>query len=139
MTLTPHSVPNPNKYSENFSLNFSIGRRPVFYYSAILLLVGRIMTIFTASYYILFAAASIISMLTSMSIFLSPLIIAMETSKEEDRGKIAMLQCVGWTVGLSIMPMVFWWVRDWTWFLVITSTPIVIFAMWPKYMIESPR
>lgn len=78
-------------------------------------------------------------MLTSMSIFLSPLIIAMETSKEEDRGKIAMLQCVGWTVGLSIMPMVFWWVRDWTWFLVITSTPIVIFAMWPKYMIESPR
>jgi hypothetical protein len=35
--------------------------------------------------------------------------------------------------------MVFWWVRDWTWFLVITSVPIVIFAMWPKYMIESPR
>lgn len=56
-------------------------------------------------------------MLTSMLIFLSPLIIAMETSREEDRGKIAMFQCIGWTMGLSIMPLVFWLVRDWVWFL----------------------
>lgn len=128
-----------NKYLTIALSIFSMGRRPVFYFSAILLLIGRIATIFSASTYVLFAAASIISMLTSMSIFLSPLIIAMETSKEEDRGKIAMLQCVGWTIGLSIMPMVFWVVRDWTWFLLITSAPIVMFAMWPKYMIESPR
>jgi hypothetical protein len=46
----------------------------------------------TTSVYILFAIASLASMLTSMSIFLSPLIIAMETSKEEDRAHIAMMQ-----------------------------------------------
>jgi hypothetical protein len=50
------------------------------------------MTTMTTSVYILFAIASLASMLTSMSIFLSPLIIAMETSKEEDRAHIAMMQ-----------------------------------------------
>lgn len=78
-------------------------------------------------------------MLTSMSIFLSPLIIAMETSKEEDRAHIAMMQCIGWTLGMCIMPLVFWVVRDWVWFLMITTLPIILFAMYPKYMIESPR
>ncbi|XP_070494612.1 carcinine transporter [Chironomus tepperi] len=120
-------------------LGDTIGRRPVFYISVIIIILGRIMTTLTASNYILYAIASLISLLTSMSIFLSPLIIAMETSKEEDRGKIAMLQCVGWTIGISIMPLVFWVVRDWVWFLMITTLPIGLFALYPKYMIESPR
>jgi MFS transporter, OCT family, solute carrier family 22 (organic cation transporter), member 4/5 len=37
------------------------------------------------------------------------------------------------------MPLVFWVVRDWVWFLMLTTLPIVLFAMYPKYMIESPR
>jgi hypothetical protein len=52
------------------------------------------MTTITSSTYILFAIASLTSMLTSMSIFLSPLIIAMETSKDEDRAHIAMMQVI---------------------------------------------
>jgi OCT family organic cation transporter-like MFS transporter 4/5 len=107
--------------------------------SAVIIVFGRILSIFTASIYYLYATASIISMLTSMSIFLSPLIIAMETSKDEDRAKIAMLQCIGWTLGLSIMPFVFYLARDWVWFLMLTTLPVGIFALWPKYMIESPR
>lgn len=83
--------------------------------------------------------ASLASMLTSMSIFLSPLIIAMETSKEEDRAHIAMMQCIGWTLGMCIMPIVFWAVGDWVWFLMITTLPVGLFALYPKYMIESPR
>lgn len=97
------------------------------------------MTTITTSTYFLFAIASFCSMLTSMSIFLSPLIIAMETSKEDDRAHIAMMQCIGWTAGMCIMPMVFWAVGDWVWFLMITTLPVGLFAMYPKYMIESPR
>lgn len=97
------------------------------------------MTTLTTSIYFLFAIASLASMLTSMSIFLSPLIIAMETSKEEDRAHIAMMQCIGWTFGMCIMPLVFWAVGDWVWFLMITTLPVGLFAMYPKYMIESPR
>lgn len=117
----------------------SIGRRPVFYLSAIIIILGRIMTTITTSTYVLFAIASLCSMLTSMSIFLSPLIIAMETSKEDDRAHIAMMQCIGWTFGMCIMPMVFWAVGDWVWFLMITTLPVGLFALYPKYMIESPR
>lgn len=79
------------------------------------------------------------SMLTSMSIFLCPLIIAMETSKAEDRAYIAMMQCIGWTLGMCLMPLVFWLVRDWVWFLMFTTLPIGLMALYPKYMIESPR
>jgi MFS transporter, OCT family, solute carrier family 22 (organic cation transporter), member 4/5 len=86
-----------------------------------------------------FSLQSVCSMLTSMSIFLSPLIIAMETSREEERAHIAMCQCIGWTLGISIMPLVFWASGDWVWFLMATTLPIGLFAMYPKYMIESPR
>lgn len=116
-----------------------IGRRPVFYLSAAIIIIGRVMTTVTTSTYFLFAIASLCSMLTSMSIFLSPLIIAMETSKEDDRAHIAMMQCIGWTIGMCIMPLVFWAVGDWVWFLMITTLPVGLFAMYPKYMIESPR
>jgi MFS transporter, OCT family, solute carrier family 22 (organic cation transporter), member 4/5 len=48
-------------------------------------------------------------------------------------------QCIGWTIGMCIMPLVFWAVGDWVWFLMITTLPVGIFALYPKYMIESPR
>ena len=111
----------------------------MFYLSAVIIILGRIATTITTSIYVLFAIASFASMLTSMSIFLSPLIIAMETSKEEDRAHIAMMQWIGWTSGMCIMPLVFWAVGDWVWFLMITTLPIGLFTMYPKYMIESPR
>lgn len=63
-------------------LGDTLGRRPVFYFSTVIIILGRVMTVFTTSTYWLFAIAAVLSMLTSMSIFLSPLIIAMETSKE---------------------------------------------------------
>ncbi|CAO1419238.1 unnamed protein product [Diamesa serratosioi] len=120
-------------------LGDTLGRRPVFYFSTVIIIVGRVMTVFTTSTYWLFAIAAVLSMLTSMSIFLSPLIIAMETSKEDDRAHIAMMQCLGWTLGMCVMPMVFWYVKDWVWFLMLTTLPCGLFAMFPKYMIESPR
>lgn len=125
--------------SINEFYTFSIGRRAVFYISAVVIILGRVMEVFTTSTYVLFAVASFCSMLTSVSIFVCPLIIAMETSKDEDRAHIAMMQSIGWTTGLCIMPLVFWAVGDWVWFLVLTTVPVGLFALYPKYMIESPR
>lgn len=104
-----------------------------------IIIIGRVLSTITTSVYFLFAMASFASMLTSMSIFLSPLIIAMETSKESDRAYIVMMQWIGWTGGMCIMPLVFWLVGDWVWFLMITTLPVGLFAMYNKYMIESPR
>ncbi len=63
-------------------LFFSLGRRPVFYISVALIIFGRVMSTMTTFIYWLFASAAIIGMLTSATIFTSPLIIAMETGKE---------------------------------------------------------
>ena len=50
-----------------------------------------------------------------------------------------MWQCMGWTLGICILPFVYWLVGDWFWFLVITTAPSLIFLCFPRYMIESPR
>lgn len=50
-----------------------------------------------------------------------------------------MWQSLGWTMGLCLLPMIFWIVGDWIWFLLISSLPTLIFLGFPYYMIESPR
>lgn len=58
-----------------------LGRRMIYYVSVLILLGGRIATIFTAPWYTMFIIAATFGSLTANSIFQSPLIIALETSK----------------------------------------------------------
>ncbi|XP_038122925.1 solute carrier family 22 member 21 [Culex quinquefasciatus] len=120
-------------------LGDTLGRRPVFYFSVLIITAGRLISMFTASYYLVFSIAAVLGSLTANSIFQAPLIIAMEISKSERRGYISMMQCIGWTVGLCILPMVFWATRDWFWALMFTTIPIFLFIFIPQYLIESPR
>lgn len=64
-----------------FFFSNRLGRRLVYYASILLLMGGRIATIFAVSHYTMFVVAAAIGSLTANSIFQSPLIIAMETSK----------------------------------------------------------
>lgn len=66
--------------------------------SIFITILGRIACILTSSVYWLFAIASVFGMLTALTMFQSPLVIAMEICKGEDRAHIAMVQCWGWTV-----------------------------------------
>uniref|UniRef100_A0A8D8HW51 Solute carrier family 22 member 21 n=1 Tax=Culex pipiens TaxID=7175 RepID=A0A8D8HW51_CULPI len=120
-------------------LGDTLGRRPVFYFSVLIITAGRLISMFTASYYLVFSIAAVLGSLTANSIFQAPLIIAMEISKSERRGYISMMQCIGWTMGLCILPMVFWATRDWFWALMFTTIPIFLFIFIPQYLIESPR
>nr|XP_040219333.1 beta-alanine transporter [Anopheles coluzzii]XP_040219334.1 beta-alanine transporter [Anopheles coluzzii]XP_040219335.1 beta-alanine transporter [Anopheles coluzzii] len=120
-------------------LGDTLGRRPVFYLSILIITVGRLVSMFTAAYYVVFCIAAVVGSLTAHSIFQAPLIIAMEISKSERRGHISMMQCIGWTTGLCILPMVFWATKDWFWALLIVTMPIVLFMFIPSYTIESPR
>ena len=58
-----------------------LGRRPVFYLSILIITVGRLVSMFTAAYYVVFCIAAVVGSLTAHSIFQAPLIIAMEISK----------------------------------------------------------
>lgn len=50
-----------------------------------------------------------------------------------------MLQGLSRSVGMCIMPLVFWGLNEWRTFMWVTSLPIAIFLCFPTYMIESPR
>lgn len=69
---------------------------------------------------------------------MSPLVISIEVTKDDDRAQIAMYQYCGWTTGMCIMPLIFWAVGDWVWFVVLTSLPFGLLSLYTKYMIESP-
>uniref|UniRef100_A0AAG5CX02 Major facilitator superfamily (MFS) profile domain-containing protein n=1 Tax=Anopheles atroparvus TaxID=41427 RepID=A0AAG5CX02_ANOAO len=120
-------------------LGDTLGRRFVFYVSVLVITAGRLVCMFTAAYYVVFCVAAVLGSMTAHSIFQSPLIIAMEVSKSERRGHISMIQCIGWTIGMCTLPMVFWATKDWFWSLMIATLPIVIFLFMPGYLIESPR
>jgi hypothetical protein len=43
-----------------------------------------------------------------------------------------MFQWIGWCLGNCMLPFIFWLVRDWIWFVVLTTLPVAIFACIPK-------
>lgn len=92
------------------------------------------MSAFTSSYFPLFLAASLIGSLASTAVFQSPLVISMEISKSKDISHIAMLQCISWTLSLSVMPLIMWIVRDWFVFMLITTLPGALFLFSGRYV-----
>jgi hypothetical protein len=50
----------------------------------------------------------------------------MEISSARQRAHIALLQCMGWTVGMALAPLVAWAVGGhWKVFMVLTTLPCV--------------
>ncbi|XP_064552839.1 carcinine transporter [Drosophila montana] len=117
----------------------SFGRSVVYYISVVFCSVGRLGSVLCTSSYTWFLITSGIVGLTVNSLFQSPQIIGMEISREEDRSRIAFFQSVGWSVGTTLMPLLFWWLRHWESFMWLTSLPTAMVLIFSKYVIESPR
>ncbi|XP_023309184.2 carcinine transporter-like [Lucilia cuprina] len=115
------------------------GRRIVYYVSVLLSSFGRISSILTTSHYIWFLIVSCLTSFSINSVFQSPHVIGMEISRDEDRSLIAMYHNFGWSVGITMVPLLFWWLRDWESFMWISSVPALFFLLIYKYAIESPR
>ncbi|XP_030369912.1 carcinine transporter isoform X2 [Scaptodrosophila lebanonensis] len=115
------------------------GRRPVYYVSVIFCSVGRLWSIVCTSSYTWFLIMSGIVGFTVNSLFQSPQIIGMEISREQDRSRIAFFQSCGWSVGTTLMPLLYWWLGHWDSFMWLTSVPTALVLIFSKYVIESPR
>ncbi|KAI9584390.1 hypothetical protein GQX74_006285 [Glossina fuscipes] len=115
------------------------GRRFVYYISVIFCSIGRLASIMTTSSYIWFLIFSGLAALAINSLFQSPQIIGMEISRERDRSTIAIYQSFGWSIGTTLMPLLFWWLRDWQPFMWCTTIPTALILLFSKYVIESPR
>ncbi|EAA08673.4 AGAP004104-PB [Anopheles gambiae str. PEST] len=116
-----------------------IGRLPVYLFSIATAAIGRVLSIFSAHSYWLFASLAFIGSFSTNTSFQSPLIIAMEISKDANRAALSLWQLVGWTAGVCLAPLILWWMRDWSWFMIVTSLPCLLFYCFPRYAIESPR
>lgn len=116
-----------------------VGRRPVFFVTLFMLAVGRCLIVFTASIYPLFLTATVLGSVSQSAAFQSPLVLGMEMSAPEKRAHIAMLQCLGWTLGVCLMPLVAWATGDWVAFIIITSAPCAVFFLAYKWFPESAR
>ncbi|XP_016961208.1 carcinine transporter [Drosophila biarmipes] len=117
----------------------SCGRRFVYYISVVFCSLGRFGSIMCTSSYTWFLIMTGIVGLTVNSLFQSPQIIGMEISREEDRSRIAFFQSCGWSVGTTLMPLLYWWLRHWDSFMWLTSIPTATSLLFSKYVIESPR
>uniref|UniRef100_A0A182SHX8 Major facilitator superfamily (MFS) profile domain-containing protein n=1 Tax=Anopheles maculatus TaxID=74869 RepID=A0A182SHX8_9DIPT len=60
-------------------------------------------------------------------------------SEDANRAALSLWQLVGWTAGVCLAPLILWWMRDWSWFMIVTSLPCLVFYCFPRYAIESPR
>ncbi|XP_055905497.1 carcinine transporter [Eupeodes corollae] len=117
----------------------TFGRRVVYYISVVLATIGRSFSIFSTSSFTMFLITSSLVALTVNSLFQSPLIVGMEISGEDDRTNIAMYQSFGWSIGTTLMPLLFWGLRDWVPFMWLTTLPTALVLVFYKYVIESPR
>ncbi|XP_037811799.1 beta-alanine transporter-like isoform X2 [Lucilia sericata] len=115
------------------------GRRIVYYISVVFCPFGRLSSILTTSHYFWFQVLSSLTSLSINSVFQSPHIIGMEISREEDRSAVAMYHNMGWSIGIIIVPLLFWWQRDWESFMWISTIPTALFLIFSSYVIESPR
>lgn len=62
----------------------------------------------------------------AFSVFQSPLIIAMETSSEASHAHITMMQYIGWSVGMSIVPLLSWALGNWFHIIMVTTLPCLV-------------
>ncbi|XP_019873308.2 solute carrier family 22 member 21 isoform X2 [Aethina tumida] len=115
------------------------GRRSVFYISLTTLLLGRLSMIITSGYYPLFLISLVVGSLFSNNGFQAILIIGFETTKDENRSLMSFVQCTSWTVGICMIPLVYWYFKRWIPVLIIPSVPLIGFYFFRGYMIESPR
>ena len=55
----------------------------------------------------------------------------MEVSDEKKRSHIAFLQCTGWVLGLCLLILIAWGLRDWKLIMLVSTLPnIVCFFMY---------
>lgn len=54
--------------------------------------------------------------------------------RRQDRSIIAIYQSIGWSIGTSLMPLLFWWLRDWVVFMWLTTIPTAIVLIFFKYV-----
>ncbi|XP_028159783.1 solute carrier family 22 member 7 isoform X1 [Ostrinia furnacalis] len=115
------------------------GRRLSYIVSLGLLVLGRVVSVFSSHLYIIFVIGCIIASFPSWTVVQSATVISMEISAPDRRSTIATLRTIGYSAGMCLMPLLYWWLRDWKTFMIVTTATQVPFLMLSWKILESPR
>ncbi|XP_028037924.1 solute carrier family 22 member 1 [Bombyx mandarina] len=134
-----------NKISETVgSLIFgwfgdAYGRRLTYMISLLLLVIGRTISIIFSHSVVIFSIGCLIAAFPATSALQCTSSISMEISSPKRRSSIAKLRFIASSVGLCLMPLLYWWIREWKLFMITTTVTQLPYLLWSWKMIESPQ
>ncbi|CAH0604777.1 unnamed protein product [Chrysodeixis includens] len=115
------------------------GRKPSYIISLAMLIIGRFTSVLGSSSSVIFVVGCVIASFPSWTAVQSASVISIEISSAKRRASITKSRLVAFSLGLSLMPLIYWWFRNWKPFLLITIATQLPFLLFSGKMIESPQ
>ncbi|XP_075992399.1 carcinine transporter [Anticarsia gemmatalis] len=119
-------------------LNDRIGRKKSFFICLSTLLLGSLMTAYAHEYWF-WVVARIIVGLTIPAVYQIPFIISLELAGPNYRSFVTVMTCVFYTLGLILLSLVTYLLRDWRLLALATSVPFFFYYLYWFVLPESPR
>ncbi|XP_037973751.2 organic cation transporter protein [Plutella xylostella] len=115
------------------------GRKFTYILSLVFLVAGRSISIFGGDSFSVFSFGCIVASFPSWAAYQSITVISLEICSAARRTRAVTIRAAAWTIGLCLMPFLYWWLQNWKWFLILTTIPQAGFLLFSWKMIESPR
>ncbi|CAH1644866.1 unnamed protein product [Spodoptera littoralis] len=119
-------------------LNDRIGRKKSFFICLSTLLLGSLMTAYAYEFWFWIMARVIVG-LTIPAVYQIPFIISLELAGPNYRSFVTVMTCVFYTLGLILLSVVTYLLRDWRSLALATSVPFFFYYFYWFVLPESPR
>ncbi|XP_035446377.2 carcinine transporter isoform X1 [Spodoptera frugiperda] len=119
-------------------LNDRIGRKKSFFICLSTLLLGSLMTAYAHEFWFWIMARVIVG-LTIPAVYQIPFIISLELAGPNYRSFVTVMTCVFYTLGLILLSVVTYLLRDWRSLALATSVPFFFYYFYWFVLPESPR
>ncbi|CAH0603079.1 unnamed protein product [Chrysodeixis includens] len=119
-------------------LNDRIGRKKSFFICLSTLLLGSLMTAYAHEYWFWTLARAIVG-LTIPAVYQIPFIISLELAGPNYRSFVTVMTCVFYTLGLILLSVITYLLRDWRSLALATSVPFFLYYLYWFVLPESPR
>ncbi|XP_047988643.1 organic cation transporter protein [Leguminivora glycinivorella] len=115
------------------------GRRMTYIISLAFIVLGRIVSLLGSSSFLFFVSGALITCISTWTVVQSSYVISMEMSASNRRAVYTTLRSAALSSGMCVLPLLYWWLRDWKLFMSITTSSQLIFLFFSWNIIESPR
>ncbi|XP_072942106.1 solute carrier family 22 member 1-like [Epargyreus clarus] len=115
------------------------GRRLTHIVTMALTLIGRIISLLPGRSFLVFLSGSLLTSFATWSAMQTATIICVEITSSKRRSMLTCIRFASGSLAVAIMPFIYWWVKDWKTFVIVTTIPLIVFFLFSWNIIESPR